>query len=93
MLDVGSIELLFPLFLSLPSPIEVLHPSGQLGEEKDRTESASESEILGKISRVLLLSMKSFHYSDHLTFFGLGDPHPIPCHPIALSSDGRRGHH
>ena len=81
MLDVGSIELLFPLCLSLPSPIEVLHPSGQLGEEKDRTESGSETE--GKISRVLLLSMKSFHYSDHLTFFGLGDPHPIPSHSAA----------
>ena len=66
-------------FLSFsPSPIGVLHPSGQIGEEKDRTESWSE--ILGKISRVLLLSMKSFHYSDHLTFFGLGDPHPIPSH-------------
>ena len=69
-------------FLSFsPSPIGVLHPSGQIGEEKDRTESGSETE--GKISRVLLLSMKSFHYSDHLTFFGLGDPHPIPSHSAA----------
>ena len=102
MLDVGSsCSLSLSLFLSLLVSAQGLHPSasGWLGGEKDlssfgkgKIESAPEI----KISRVLLSpsfsltrSMKTFHYSNHLTFFGPGDP--IPSRPIPLSVGP--GHH
>ena len=85
MLDVESSN----SFLSRLSPLlsaQALHPSGRLTGKKEGSFGADKIESTPeiKISRVLSLSlsMKTFHFSDHLTFFGLGDP--ISSHPIPL---------